>query len=664
LIFLFLLNFVIAKAEGPETILPRTKILKPVTWYAEQAKHWQERTSILQNDPTAWLNYYTAARFGQQTQKELYQIVAEMKKNVFGTYEYFLADAWNSGFNEEAYVQLQKAYHLNPQQPGAYGLLTLFSEYNLNADKRFEFSTKLMNSGLVSQSLLNYSYNVLMSLEQETILFTEGESTTLPLFVLQDVFNIRKDITILNLDLLLEPAYLERKFKTNGLNFTSAVPANVSDLRVLLCALMPSENTSKKFYYALTLPKENISSIKNQLYVVGLASQFSAERMDNLSVIKENLEKNFMMDYLTVDFNGESEYATGRVLSANYLVSILLLYEAYQKENNLKKLSALNVLLKKIAFDTGKENLVTNFLDQKTSTEIPYAPYALNIKSLNYFRPFIEDKLYVNEAEVTNLQYNEFLNYLIKNNFTEQYEKYKFDFADYTEPALSLMKGYSFARIPTKKDKYFTDHPAVNISYEAALAYCEWLTQHYNNSSEKKFKKVKFRLPSIQEFQLAAASIKNPTSFSLEENIVEVKIYKKEGVGFSKDYEVKRLSLADPEVRYPWFRFFNFGNTAINNKGCYLGNFKVPDSIKSCQPAKRITADAFLAMGPVKSYFPNDIGLYDVVGNVAEMTLEKGKACGGSWNHSPEESTFKSINSYEKPDASIGFRVYMEIIEQ
>jgi formylglycine-generating enzyme required for sulfatase activity len=76
------------------------------------------------------------------------------------------------------------------------------------------------------------------------------------------------------------------------------------------------------------------------------------------------------------------------------------------------------------------------------------------------------------------------------------------------------------------------------------------------------------------------------------------------------------------------------------------------------------TADGWWLMAQVNSYFPNDVGLYDVVGNVAEMTNEKGKACGGSWNHSPEESTIKSINEYKGPDSAIGFRVFMEVIEK
>ena len=52
-----------------------------------------------------------------------------------------------------------------------------------------------------------------------------------------------------------------------------------------------------------------------------------------------------------------------------------------------------------------------------------------------------------------------------------------------------------------------------------------------------------------------------------------------------------------------------------------------------------------------------------MVGNVAEMISEKGKACGGSWNNLPEESTIVSINSYSGTSGSVGFRVFMEVIK-
>jgi hypothetical protein len=69
-------------------------------------------------------------------------------------------------------------------------------------------------------------------------------------------------------------------------------------------------------------------------------------------------------------------------------------------------------------------------------------------------------------------------------------------------------------------------------------------------------------------------------------------------------------------------------------------------------------------MARTASYFPNDMGLYDVVGNVAEMISEKGQACGGSWDDLPFQSTIHSIKSYTKPGATIGFRVFMEVLEE
>jgi hypothetical protein len=73
--------------------------------------------------------------------------------------------------------------------------------------------------------------------------------------------------------------------------------------------------------------------------------------------------------------------------------------------------------------------------------------------------------------------------------------------------------------------------------------------------------------------------------------------------------------------------------------------------------------DGFGMMAPVECYFPNDFGLYDVVGNVAEMIDQEGKACGGSWMQVPGESTILSISGYDKPNAWTGFRVFMEVIE-
>ena len=87
------------------------------------------------------------------------------------------------------------------------------SEFVGDIKKRKTFSARLFSTGLVSQSLLNYSYNVLMSVEENAILFTDSDNTTLPIYLLQDVIGIRRDVTVLNLDMLMEDQYRGSKLE-------------------------------------------------------------------------------------------------------------------------------------------------------------------------------------------------------------------------------------------------------------------------------------------------------------------------------------------------------------------------------------------------------------------------------------------------------------------
>ncbi len=313
-------------------------------------------------------------------------------------------------------------------------------------------------------------------------------------------------MTVLQLELLADMNYRKGIFQQLGVSFDEARFTGKSvDQMQLISGMLSGLNPGKKFYVTLTLSPENLTSIKDQLYVVGLASQVSAERMNNLGMIRENLENKFLLDYLTVDFNGENEFATGKVFSANYLVPMLMLHEYYLSVNDQKKAADLRVVIERLASETGKEKLVSNLLQGKFS-DVPYFPFELDLKKTEGIFKKIKDRIYAQEYEVTNAQYNLFLNYLKKNKLEAQYEKYAFALSQYEEPSLSFMRVYSADRVPVKKDrfkgKYFENYPAVSISYESAVAYCDWLTDQYNHQEDRKFKKVKFRLPPSRNGRL------------------------------------------------------------------------------------------------------------------------------------------------------------------
>ncbi|WP_420387662.1 SUMF1/EgtB/PvdO family nonheme iron enzyme [Roseivirga sp.] len=66
---------------------------------------------------------------------------------------------------------------------------------------------------------------------------------------------------------------------------------------------------------------------------------------------------------------------------------------------------------------------------------------------------------------------------------------------------------------------------------------------------------------------------------------------------------------------------------------------------------------------PVYFEAAEDIGFYNVFGNVAEMTSTKGVAMGGSWQNPNSGKVFTQPFTYDGASAAVGLRMIFEIIE-
>jgi gliding motility-associated lipoprotein GldK len=118
----------------------------------------------------------------------------------------------------------------------------------------------------------------------------------------------------------------------------------------------------------------------------------------------------------------------------------------------------------------------------------------------------------------------------------------------------------------------YNDYPVVGISWEQANAFCHWRTEYLKKSLNTPARNAiePYRLPTETEFEYAARS-------GNSENI------------------------------YPWTQ-----DGTMGDKGCFLANFKPGEG--------NYTEDGHLIPARVGSFSPNEFGLYDMAGNVAEWT--------------------------------------------
>jgi formylglycine-generating enzyme required for sulfatase activity len=150
--------------------------------------------------------------------------------------------------------------------------------------------------------------------------------------------------------------------------------------------------------------------------------------------------------------------------------------------------------------------------------------------------------------------------------------------------------------------------PVTGVTYEQAVAYCNWLTEYY--ASDPKLPDYQFRLPTKKELQTL-----------ITRNMDPMKYYEK----------------------------------GYNEKGCTLFNHKHNSWCEYTVEAKQ--KFGYAVPMPVASFFPSADGIYDLMGNVAEMTDEKGVAVGGSCIHPPAECQANAQNAYDQPAFWLGFRI-------
>jgi hypothetical protein len=341
--------------QKPEKVWSFVKVDKPFEWYTTQAELWKK---VIDSDPknaAAWVNFYTANRMAFATNTEAWQkkkgpgymeqseIVKEMKDAVPGTYEYYNVELWNDGYqNEQNAADLLKAYAMEPDRPDIYSSLANYYEMKRDPEHLKEVCKKWFDSNDMSSGILNYNYNVLQSLEDNAIILTNGVMDTYPLWILQYALGIKKNVVVVNINLITVDSYRKKLFEEKGIPVDDFKALERPEQQRIIQHLIT--NSGRPVYFATTLYGRYYEAFKKDLYLVGLAFKYSKESFDNIAVIRNNYERNFFMDYVNMNFTNDISQSIVDRMNMGYLPMLVKLNEHYTLSGELEKEASVKKL--------------------------------------------------------------------------------------------------------------------------------------------------------------------------------------------------------------------------------------------------------------------------------------------------------------------------------
>ena len=613
--------------KEPEAIVSITQKFYEEEYYISQVELWKQELDADKSDANAWMNYYLACRIVNMLDKnskphDLDKIQQEIEANIKGSYEYHYLSYLNKNGNPEYFHHLEKAYSIDPSRTEVYSHFVNYYAVQGDKEQMKFFNTKWLNSGEISSGILTWNYNSLMSVEPNSILLSYGDNDTYPSWMLQQVHDIRPDVKVVNINLLRQGKYLDTFFDECGIPKLVSSSEPTWDKDFIPIADHIFKHSAKPVYVNVTIPKSIRQHYGEDLYTVGLAFKYSETAFDNIAVLKNNFENKFLTDHLKVDFQNDKSVSVLNSLNLNYLPAFVNLYVHYLQSEDQSKADKISELIFNIGQSGGKESEVAEILGRSKKPKRSLETL-MDIKYIDKIIKPVKPGLWSSAEEVSNELYEQFLMDLLRNKEFELLEICKTEKTDW----MSLMPDeYKYMKEEEvmgngNPNPNYPSAPVQNISYEAAVEYCKWLTDSYNGYSKKKnFEEVVFRLPTEKEWIEAAKG--------------------------GRDL-----------APYPWGGYYY-----KNAKGCYLSNFYSSHQPK-CEDCKYISLanDGAFFTCNTTTYFANDFGLYNMSGNVAEMVAEKGIAKGGSWEDIPEECTIESVKKYSAPSPAVGFRVFMEL---
>lgn len=243
--------------------------------------------------------------------------------------------------------------------------------------------------------------------------------------------------------------------------------------------------------------------------------------------------------------------------------------------------------------------------------------------------------IFIDEAEITNIDYQEFLFYVKRDSTEESFNK--------IIPQLRVYDHNDADYYTSSQYRFF---PVVGLTYEQAKEYCKWRSQFVTNLYKTEYKKnvnFKFRLPTETEWELAASNGLNKMKYQ---------------------YGVEKVQTISLKVNSKASEFLFDKILTTKNEEEVTKDIVQDGLIKDLPFNVKRDLPYFLQFDTpyyTYSFYRNDYGIYNMIGNVAEMVEENGVVKGGSFRDGLSNSKITDRRNYDSPTDDIGFRCICEV---
>ena len=345
----------------PQPIESFVKVEYEPDGYATQAELWHKEALKNPSNDDAWINWFRATRynmilsdgFDDVDDSKLSEIAQTVRKQRPDSYARYILDYYCTMWikrTEDFEDNMSKAISMRPDNRVLYPDYVVYLLKNGNQEQMDDIIKRWYDTGEYSYNLLNYAYNEMIGMQQNGIIFVNGDTPTYSKLLVKYGKDLFSDITVICISLLATPEYRSAVSKELGISPVPEPDYQNYDKWTDDAVMHIIRESKRPCYFSTVIP--NLPSFQDKLYSEGLVYKYSDKRYDNLAVKQENYEKRYLLDYLYEQFTPETYEATAYKLNLNYIPCFKSLLDYYKESGQKQKYTELYGLMKRIVFKT------------------------------------------------------------------------------------------------------------------------------------------------------------------------------------------------------------------------------------------------------------------------------------------------------------------------